>query len=244
MHETPDAFNERPPRQRYPADNLAGFRYHTGATLRPLRPDEECPVLFRDLGPAATALFLRGRLQRLAGPQAPIIYMRDQDYVEPYTDHERIGRLILLRPLALQPWHSGVETIFVAKATQPIDPATVGFVPGHVPLAEAARVARELTDTTQLREVFGGRCYGEAVAETLHRLDELAADLARTEERAAPLRQALQSGDRALRERARVEMGRAGITEEDLCAAWHHLPRERRAAVREGLAALPWGVGG
>jgi hypothetical protein len=242
MHETPNAFNDRPLRQRYPADNLAGFRYHTGATLRPLRPDEECPVLFRDLGPAATALFLRGRLRRLAGPQSPIIYLRDHHYVEPYTDHERIGRLIFLRPLVLQPWHSGVTTIFVAGATQPVDPATIGFVPGHVPLAEAARLARDLTDTGQLREAMGGRCYDEAVAETLHRLDELAADLARTEERAAPLRQALQSGDRSVRERARVAMAGAGITEEDLCAAWHHLPPERRAAVGEGLAALRWCV--
>src|SRR3954469_18418646 len=89
----------------YPASNLSRFRYHTGATLRPLRPDEPCPVLFRDLGVDATLLFLQGELVRLAGPLSPVIYMRTPDYVEPYTDHEAVGRLIFLRPLGVQPWH-------------------------------------------------------------------------------------------------------------------------------------------
>src|SRR5437660_291858 len=71
-------------RSPYPADNLSAYRYHTGASLRPLRPDEVCPVLFRDLGPVALARFLRGQLRRLAGPQSPIIYMRTEEYVEPY----------------------------------------------------------------------------------------------------------------------------------------------------------------
>ena len=34
----------------------------------------------------------------LAGPPSPITYMRTEAYVEPYTDHERIGRLVFLRP--------------------------------------------------------------------------------------------------------------------------------------------------
>jgi hypothetical protein len=67
MHETPARFNEGGGR-RYPVDDLSGFRWHTGATPRPVQPGEACPVLFRDIGPAALALFLRGRLRRLAGP--------------------------------------------------------------------------------------------------------------------------------------------------------------------------------
>jgi hypothetical protein len=236
MHETPSAFNERRPSARpYPGDNLAGFRYHTGASLRPLAPDEPCPVLFRDLGPTATALFLRGRLPRLAGPLSPILYMRTAAYVEPYTDHEHIGRLVFLRPLLLQPWHSGVATIYVARATQTADAATVGFVPGNVPLARAAELARDLADTRDWREVLGGRQHDEAVAETLYRLDGLAAELARTEECAAPLRKRLQAPDPALREQARAEMERVGLDEADLCTAWHHLPRERRAWIAEAL---------
>src|SRR5438067_2245238 len=89
------------------------LRWHTGATLRPLAPGEPCPALFRDVGPAALAVFLRGALRR--------------------------------RP---------------------------------------------------------------------------------------------QSGDRAQRERARAEMERVGLTEADLCAAWHHLPRPRRAFIVEALRRI------
>src|SRR5262245_45390935 len=117
MHETPAAFNEADHNtRRYPADDLSGFRWHTGATLRPLGPEEVCPVLFRDIGPAALALFLRGRLRRLAGPMSPLVYMRTAEYVEPYTDHERTGRLVFLRPLLLHPWHAGTGHVHVARA--------------------------------------------------------------------------------------------------------------------------------
>ena len=37
------------------------------------------------------------------------------EYVEPYTDYERTGRLVILRPLALGPWHSGVPHIYVSR---------------------------------------------------------------------------------------------------------------------------------
>src|SRR5437764_15080723 len=98
MHETPASFNEiQSDTRRYPADDLAGFRWHTGATLRPVAQAEACPVLFRDIGPEALALFLRRRLRRLAGPMSPLVYMRTAEYTEPYTDYERTGRLVLLR---------------------------------------------------------------------------------------------------------------------------------------------------
>ena len=239
MHETPAAFNDAPGTgPRYPADDLAGFRWHTGASLRPVAEGEACPALFRDVGPAALAVFLRGRLRRLAGPLSPLVYMRTADYVEPYTDHERTGRLVLLRPLLLHPWHAGAPHVYVARARPGVDCRTVGFIPGEVPLAEAARVARELDDVTQLREALGGRRYDEAVGEGLLALDRLGEELARTEARAAPLRRRLQSSDRAQRERARAAMERVGLTEADLCTAWHHLPRARRDAMREGLRSI------
>jgi hypothetical protein len=244
MNEMPAEFNARLLEEaswsgpRYPADDLARYSYHTGAPLRRLAADEACPVLFRDVGPAALAQFLRGQLRRLAGPYTPVTYLRTAAYREPYTDYEKIGRLIFLRPLLLHPWHSGVADVYVARATRTADPATVGFIPGEVGLELANRLVADLRHTSELREVLGGRRDDEAAAETLHRLEVLAADLAATEKRAEPLRQGLQSPDRRRRETARAEMERLGITEDDLCAAWHHLPRERRAWVREALAQV------
>jgi hypothetical protein len=206
--------------------------------LRPLRPEEVCPVLFRDVGPAALALFLRGRLPRLAGPLSPLVYLRTADYAEPYTDHERTGRLVVLRPLALHPWHAGTPHVYVARACPGVNALTVGFVPGEVPLSAAAGLAREVHDVRQLREVLGGRGYDEAVGESLLALDRLGEELARTEIRAAPLRRRLQSPDRAEREQVRAAMARAGLTESDLCTAWHHLPRERRGWIAEALCRL------
>jgi hypothetical protein len=230
MHETPAA--------AHGADDLSGFRWHTGATLRPVAPGEACPALFRDVGPAALALFLRGRLPRLAGPLSPLVYMRTTEYVEPYTDFERTGRLMLLRPLLLGPWHAGTPHVYVARARPGIDARAVGFVPGDVAPAEAIRLAREAEDVGQLREALGGRRYDEAAAESLLALERLGEELARSEVRAAPLRRRLQSPDRGERERAREEMGRAGLTEADLCTAWHHLPRERRGWIAEALGGL------
>src|SRR5437764_1176736 len=135
MRETPHEF--RASGARYPADDLSGFRWNTGATLRPLAPGEECPVLFRDIGPAALALFLREKLPRLAGPLSPVVYLRTADYAEPYTDFERTGRLVVLRPLALGVWHSGVPHVYVCRARLGVDFGTVGFVPGDVSLSEA-----------------------------------------------------------------------------------------------------------
>jgi nucleotide-binding universal stress UspA family protein len=220
------------------AYDMGRFRWHTGATLRPLATGEPCPVLFRDVGPAALALFLRGGLRRLAGPLSPIVYMRTAAYVEPYTDHERIGRLVFLRPLDMLPWHSGLSHIYVSRAVPGVDALTVGFVPGDVALDEAAQRARGLADVRSWREILGGWCYDDAAAETLSRLDQLAEELNRTEERAAPLRQRLQSAEQPVRGEALAAMERAGLTESDLCTAWHHLPRERRGWIEEALRKI------
>lgn len=220
------------------ADDLSGFRWNTGATLRPLTPGERPPVLFRDVGPAALAMFLRGTLPRLSGPLSPIVYMRTADYVEPYTDFERTGRLAILRPRELGAWHSGVPHIYVSRARPGVDFGAVGFVPGDVPLSAAARLVDGAKDARELREAFGGRVHDDAVAESLVQLDRLAVALAQSESVADPLRKLLHSANRDARERARAEMERVGLTESDVCSAWHHLPRDRRAWIAEALGRV------
>ena len=219
-------------------EDLRKYRYHTGATLRPLAADEPCPVLFRDIGPEAMSCFLRGQLTRLAGPFSPITYMRTADYQEPYTDHGRIGRLMFLNPKELSPWHSGVETIYVAHASRMTAPDTLGFVPAEIPLPEAARLLKDAKNIQDLEQVIGPAMYREAVADTLHRLDQLIASLRATESFAEPLRRDMQSGDSQSREKALDLMRKTGLTESDLCAAWHHLPEGRRAELREMFQSL------
>jgi hypothetical protein len=220
-----------------PTEDLRRFRYHTGATLRPLASDEPCPVLFRDVGPEAMSLFLRGKLARLAGPFSPITYMRTAEYREPYTDHGRIGRLVFLNPKELVPWHSGVETIYVAHASRTTSPLTLGFVPGEIPLRDAARILNGVADIHGLKDAVGPAFFREAMAETLDRLDRLNAELAETEAYAEPLRRLLQSGDDRARDKALEIMRRSGVTEKDLCTAWHHLPADRRMELRESFCS-------
>jgi hypothetical protein len=164
--------------------------------------------------------------------------MRTADYVEPYTDFERTGRLVILRPLSLGPWHSGVPHIYVSRARTGVDFGTIGFVPGDIPLAEATRRVGDAKDVRELRDALGGRIHDEAREESLHQLDRLAVELARTEAVADPLRKMLHSAQRDLRERGQELMARAGLTESDVCTTWHHLPRERRAWIEEALRGL------
>lgn len=239
MIESPREFRDRSDGDGgRPAESLARYSFHTGAELRPIGPDEPCPVLFRDIGPAAMACFLRGELRRFAGPYAPITYMRTEAYVEPYTDHEAIGRLVFLRPLFLGPWHSGVPGIYVARAARTADLRTVGFIPGSLVLSEAAAITAEIADVAQLREALGGRHYDAEVMETAHRLERIAAELAETEPVAQIVRQKLQSANAVDRDRALESMARTGLEEGDLCTAWHHLPRDRHAFIREALRRI------
>jgi len=222
----------------YPAENLSRFSFHTGAQLRPLSGDELCPVLFRDLGPLAMAVFLRGRLERLAGPLSPLTYMRTSLYLERYIDYERFGRLVFLRPLALHPWHSGMANVYVARATRTAPAETIGFVPGN---ADFNRISHDLAcmrDTYQLRELFGGKLYDDITACELHRLEAFAAQLREVEELAAPLRHQLKSQDKQSSQHARDTMQRLGLDENDLCAAWHHIPKARRMVVHEALRSV------
>jgi hypothetical protein len=238
MIETPGQFGE------YPSDDLRTFCFHTGATLRRLDDDEPCPVLFRDVGLDGMRLFLRGGMGRLAGPLSPITYARTADYAEPYRDHGRIGRLLLLRPMELRPWHSGVPTIYVARASRMASPETIVYVPADVPLTAAAELAATMCRAEEFREAFAGREYDDRAEDALCRINRLSVELERTERRAAPLRRALQSPDDSERESARDAMKRLGLSESDLCTAYHHLARERREVLLSAFAGSTDGVDG
>ena len=215
--------------------NLARFRYHTGATLRPLAPGEACPRLYRDIGPEAMACFLAGRLARLAGPLAPILYSRTAAFQEPYRDYEPVGRLVFLKPRELRPWFSGIANVYVASVPRDVTSVTVGFLPAHVDPACAEALLAGVASLCDLRDALGGRAYDETVLETRASLDRLNRELAETEALAEPLRRRLQSRERGQALAARDWLACHGLDEMDLCSSWHHLPRERRARLRDAL---------
>jgi hypothetical protein len=217
--------------------DLSRFRYHTGASLRPVKQDEPCPLLFRDLALPGMQRLLSGTLTRLAGPMAPILYLRTGCYIEPYTDYEDIGRLLVLNPRALAPWHSGIPEVYVAEATQVLEKDQMVFVPTQWATEAGARQLAALPDPQAIREVLGGRLHDERLADLAARLRHLAAGQEASERLARPVRQALQSGTLAQREAVRRDMQRQGISERDLCAAWHHIPPTRREALDDWLRA-------
>jgi hypothetical protein len=180
--------------------------------------------------------FLSGTLKRLAGPMAPILYLRTAQYVEPYTDYEEIGRLVVLRPKALQPWHSGVAEVYVASASQAPLPQHMALVPTAWTTAEGVRMLDGLPDAAAIREVLGGQRYDEYRVDLAGRLRALQAELEASERLAYPVRRRLQSGAQAEREAVRRDMEQHNISERDLCSAWHHIPVSRRVALNEWLA--------
>jgi hypothetical protein len=183
-------------------------------------------------------------MSQLGGRWSPVVYLRTADWVEPYTDHGRVGRLVLLRPQAIEPWRSGAEHVYVAPRGLPWRAAAVAFVPGAAPTARLQAEAAHLRRPEEVRETLGGRAYDEAVAGTRARIASLTASHARSERIAGPLRERLQSGGPTARDAARRALAAAGITEEDLCAAWHHLSDDRRAHLAGALQAMDpaaWG---
>ncbi|HEC84514.1 MAG TPA: hypothetical protein ENI48_04630, partial [Thioploca sp.] len=238
MPKSPLQFNHQHLDEAYPADNLSQYSWHTGAPLRPLQADETLSALFRDIGPVAMTTFLDRGLKRLAGPVTPITYMRTAAYQEPYTDYERIGRLVFLQPRQLHPWCSGVSHIYVAQASRLPDVQTIAFVPGTLSLEEADPLSRDVRNRHEWREVLGGRPYDDIYADTLERLNRLNQELQDSEKLALPLRRALQSSIRDIRLRARDTMRQVGLTESDLCTAWHHIAPQRRAMIWEALKQI------
>ncbi len=221
------------------AEDLGRFRFHTGGQPRRLDPNEPCPPLFRDIGFEAMGRFLRGSLGRLCGPLSPITYLRTAAYREPYVDHGRIGRIMLLQPEHIEPWHSGVEMVFIAPREIKIDLQSMVFIPAEIPLVEAAVRFHGMRRRDELVEAVSRREYEAAVNETLASVDSLQQTHDETERLAGPLRKLFQSMNRHDRDQAREWMQRLGLSESDLCTAWHHLSSDRRREIQASLRELP-----
>jgi len=223
--------------------DLGRFRFHTGAQPTRLDPDERCPPLFRDVGFEAMARFLRGGLHRLCGPMSPITYLRSAEYREPYFDYGRIGRVMLLRPRDVNPWHSGIETVYIAPRDTAIDGESMVFIPAEIPLLKAATRFAGIDRWRDFADAVGPALYADIIRDSLGRLDDLRRTHEEAERIAAPLRKLFQSMSEPDREQAAHLMERAGLTEGDLCTAWHHLPDARRefvsVALRTVSEALP-----
>jgi hypothetical protein len=221
------------------AKDLGRFRFHTGGQPLRLEPDQPCPPLFRDIGFEAMGRFLRGELSRLCGPLSPITYLRTAAYREPYVDHGRIGRIMLLQPEDIEPWHSGVEEVFIAPRETKINLQSMVFIPSEIPLKEAALRFRDVRVRDELVEAIGRPEYEAAVNETLASVNKLQQTHEQTEYFAGPLRRLFQSMNCGDRQRASEWMIRLGLSESDLCTAWHHLPADRRREIQVRLSELP-----
>jgi hypothetical protein len=134
-----------------------------------------------------------------------------------------------------------VAEVYVACASQVPMRDCMAFVPTAWASAEGARVLDELPDPQAVREALGGRLHDEHLRDRAARLRQLCAALEESERLAQPIRKRLQSGSRAEREAVRRDMERHGIGERDLCSAWHHIPRPKRAALDDWLRARPGG---
>jgi hypothetical protein len=214
--------------------NLSRFRYHTGATPSRLA-DFNLPVLFRDVGPLGMSLFLSGRLKRLAGPLSPVLYLRTGAYVEPYQDSEEIGRLAFLRPAELDPWFSGSEDIYIADSGLIPERFSIVFVPTSLANQDGATRVSQCTNIGSVREELGSHIYDEMLRDVRYRTARLISEQQASEVIARPVRMTFQKGSMAERYALRESMGRYGITESDLCSAWHHVSVDRREALNAWL---------
>jgi len=218
-------------------DDLTPYGWHTGGAVRPMDPESPSALLFRDLGPVAMQRFLEGTLPRLAGPTSPVTYLRTAAYREPYADGVEVGRLAILPCAPWRPWHAGVDEVFVTRADRAPDAAVITVLPARVDPRRFAREAAHMQNTAEAHEHLGAdyRAWRASHAEHLARFN---ADAARVEAVAAPLRARYQSADQRERDAARTLLEAIGLTELDLCGAWHHLSDARRAHVRDALARV------
>ncbi|MBI4816550.1 MAG: hypothetical protein HY791_09835 [Deltaproteobacteria bacterium] len=220
-------------RDRYVSERLARLSWHTGGSIAPIEPEAQVPILFRDVGTRAMLRFLRGSLERLAGPMTPLLYLRTHEWTEPYEDHGRIGRLVFLRPALAHPWRSGVPHVFVARSETRVDRRTLAWSPGSRPLETIEARARDVADADAFREALGGAELDEERRDTIDRLERLVDEESRTERVLEPLRRDFQSADSARRDRARSTLRDWELGEDALCRAWHHLPAAIRTHVLE-----------
>ncbi len=220
-------------------EDLSRYRYHTGAQPRRLECDEPCPPLFRDVGMEPMSRFLQGRLTQLCGIHSPITYLRSADYREPYVDHGCIGRIMLLKPEAVRPWHSGIDTVYIAARTIKIDPQSMIFIPAEISLHEAATRFVDAACLDEVLEIVGRADYQSMQQATHSRLTELIETHVQSEKKGAKLRCKFQSWQQGDREIAAKWMDKLGLTESDLCTAWHHIPTARREWIQAALCELP-----
>jgi hypothetical protein len=211
--------------------DLRVFGWHTGGAVRRLGDGELRPLLLRDLGPEATLRLLDGRLGRLAGPTSPVTYLRTARYEEPFVDHGHFGRIAVLASASAEVWHAGIAEVFIASADIGFEPHRMALVPDDTDLAALAEGAAAMQDAGELREHLGGAVHDHWRADTAERLRCFARELAAVEVHLAPLRRAFQAAGERRRQAARDRMAALGLTEVDLCAAWHHIAPQRRAEV-------------
>ena len=137
-------------------EDLARFRYHTGATLREAGTGRACPRLYRDIGPEAMARFLAGRLDRLAGPMAPILYSRTATYREPYRDYEPVGRLVFLTRASCDRGSRASPDVYVApRGTMPVRHRRLFAL--RTSIRNTPKRSRGCHQPVELRDALGGR---------------------------------------------------------------------------------------
>lgn len=90
MKETPDKFQAR-----------TGLAYRAIGHGRPPGPSEAVPTLFRYPGPQGLAEVLQGRLERLAPPEAPLVWLAEAAKADNAKSVGLFGVLAVLQPLRL-----------------------------------------------------------------------------------------------------------------------------------------------
>jgi hypothetical protein len=166
---------------------------------------------------------------------SPILYLRTARYAEPYEDAEEIGRLVILHPSRLAPWHAGYDEVFVADAHMAPDPAHMMVVPMAWSFGVEAERLSGLPNADAVREVIGWQIHRDMCDAMLDRTTSLIAAQEASEQRARPVRQMLQTGTPRQRENIRTSMREHNVSERDLCSAWHHVPVAQREVLNSWL---------
>jgi hypothetical protein len=112
-------------------------------------------------------------------------------------------------------------------------------VPTEWASTEGVKALADLTDPQAIRETLGGSLYDEHMAHLAANLHRLNVEQRASEKLARPVRRILQSGVLAKREALQRDMAQHGVSERDLCSAWHHIPRERRDTLNNWLRSHP-----
>lgn len=215
--------------------DLSKYSWHTGAKLRKIDPDENCPVLFRDLGPVGMVNFLEGKLTRLAGPMTPLTYMRDSSYDEPYVDYAEIGRIIFLKPHSIFPWFSGVDHVYVTSSSLVIDTNTLGFLPNDYLRGKDAEL-KQIKNCMELSDYIQN--YHDFMLYKKNQLKNLNLEHTQVEKYAHPLRLLLQTGTSREKENVRKIMSSIELNEDLLCRAFHHIKQSERKDMYEKLKEM------